>query len=87
MCIRDRDYCTEQDAGKGRHAQADADAFMNPVIFSRAEVLTGKGGDGHAVGAHDHPENAVHLSVGRPGGNGIRTEDVYKRQAVSCTSK
>ena len=66
----------QQHAGESGHAHTDPHTFPNAVIFARTEVLSGEGGDGNAVGAHDHPEHAVHLAVGRPGGDGIGPEGV-----------
>ena len=67
---------TQQHAGEGGHSHTDAHTFFDAVILARAEILSGEGGDGNAVSAHDHPEHAVHLAVGCPGGDGIRPEGV-----------
>ena len=67
---------TEQNTGKSGHTQADLDAFMDSVVFAGTEILTCKSSNCHAIGAHDHPENPVNLSVCGPCGNRIRTERV-----------
>ena len=62
----------------GTHTQADPDAAMNPVNFSRTEILPHKGGDRNAESTADHPDNGIGFTIGSKCRNGIAAKGVYR---------
>ena len=50
--------------------------FFQPVVFARPVVLPGKGGEGLGQGGDGHPEQDVHLAVGRPCGHRVGVKGI-----------
>ena len=73
-----------QRAGQGKgddkaHQQADLHALFHPGHLVCAVVLPDKGGDRHAEGIDDDPEDGVDLAEHRPRGDGAGAEGVDAR--------
>ena len=64
------------DGDTGAHSYRNAYAFFQTVVLARAVVLPGKGGEGLGQGGDGHPEQDVHLAVGRPGGHRVGIKGV-----------